>query len=304
MKRCPNGHIIHNDSLKFCTECGKLLEPYTPAGKPAGGAPAGTAGHSHVDAPKPPRKAASVIKRVLIGLAVLVVVAVVWISNKINSTTYLVFNTEAVVFSKGGGAETVNIDYDGVVWEVTYHPSWIDVIEDDTDNTLMLVASGNAEGSNREDHITVKSGKVVQQLAVGQLGAATYVRVDPSEIEFERSGGRKYVSIETDGITQDINYPDFSNVEVSDDGGFYVELNRNSGYALNGVITVVEDGRKATIRLHQKGDCPDCGGRGQRTCPSCGGMGQFGYGFYAVQCQVCHGAGNVSCYSCHGTGER
>lgn len=304
MKRCPNGHIIHDDSLKFCTQCGKLLEPYTPAGiSDAGGGSSSYVGPGSAS-PARKRTFGSVIKRVLIGVVVLVVVAVIWISNKINSTTYLVFNTEAVVFGKGGGIETVNIDYDGVFWEITYHPSWIDLIEDDTDNTLTLIASGNNEGSNREDHITVKSGKVVQQLAVGQLGAATYVRVDPTEIEFERSGGRKYVSIESDGITQDINYPEFSNVEVSDDGGFYVELNSNSGYALNGVITVVEDGRKATIHLHQKGDCPDCAGRGQRTCPSCGGLGQFGYGFYAVQCQVCHGAGSVSCYSCHGTGER
>lgn len=302
MKRCANGHITRNDSLSFCTECGKLLEPYAPsaAGDEGGGG-------SIPEPPMPPQKKKSswlVVKRVLIGIVVLVVVVCVWISSKINSTTYLVFNTEAVVFHKSGGEESVNIDYDGIIWEVTYSPSWLTVLEDDTNNSMTLIAEGNASGSDREDHITVKSGKVICQLPVGQLGHATYLRVDPVRIEVGRGGGSTFVSIESDGVSSEISYPKFSDVETEDNSGFYVRLGHNDGYSRNGQITVSEDGRTATIYVHQVGDCPDCNGRGNRTCPTCNGMGMIGYGMFSSQCFLCGGSGSITCSACHGDGEQ
>lgn len=301
MKRCPNGHICKNDSLSFCTECGKMLEPYD--------GPVANDDVSGNGAQRPPKPVSNRrfgwrLKRIFVGIVVILVVLFIWISNKINSTTYLVFNTESVVFAKSGGVEDVNIDYDGLIWEVTYSPSWLNVIEDDDNNVLTLIADGNDSGSNREDHITVKSGKVVRQLPIGQLGRATFLRVDPTKIELGREGGSVYIGIESDGISSEISYPNFSDVEVVDNTGFEVTLGRNSGYTRNGQISVSEDGRTATVYVHQVGDCPDCNGHGQRTCPSCGGLGRVGYGMFSSQCFFCGGNGNISCSSCHGTGER
>lgn len=304
MKRCANGHITHNDNLSFCTECGKLLEPCTPAGGDAPQKPR----QQQPQAPQPPQKprrgAWSVIKRVLIVLVALIVVLVVWISSKINSTTYLTFNTEGVVFPKGGSSAVVNIDYDGIIWELTYTPSWLTVIEDDDDDSMLLIADGNESGSTRSDHITVKSGKIVCQLPVEQLGRATHLSVSPRKIDTDRSGGTYFVEIESDGVSSDINYPKFCDIETEDNSGFYVKLGYNEGNVRSGTITVSEDGLSSAIYVHQTGDCPDCGGHGSRSCPSCGGMGQIGFGMFSSQCFFCGGTGTVRCASCGGRGER
>ncbi len=295
MKRCPNGHVTQNDSLNFCTECGKMLEPYMPADNGGGSIVEGRT--------KPKRSIGGTLKRIVVGVIVLLVVAGLWISSKINSTTYLVFNTEAVVFPKCGDTRSVSIDYDGLIWEVSYKPSWLQVVENDDTDELTLVAYGNDTGTDREDHVTVKSGRVVAQLPVGQLGYATYLRAEPSKVDFSRGGGTEYVTIESDGLLSNIKYPDFVDVET-EDNGFNIHVGHNGGNTRNGIITVTEDGRTASIHIHQVGACPDCNGRGQRNCVSCGGLGQVGFGMFSSQCYFCGGRGSVSCSSCHGSGER
>lgn len=291
MKRCPDGHITHNDSLTFCTECGKRLEPYS--------GPEIVQGHRGQNDKK---GAWYVIKRVLIVLAVVIVAAVLWISHIINSTTYLTFNTEAVVFSKGGGSEYVSIDYDGVIWEVTYSPYWIDCSE--SGDNLILIASSNATGETREDHITVKSGKIVSQLPVGQLAAATYLNVNPTSVNVDREGKTVFIAIESDGVTQDITYPgDICSVDTDVPGGFNVSFDYNGGVSRSGTITVKEDNRQASISVHQTGDCRYCNGNGKNSCPYCFGTGSIGFGYFSTICTACGGSGEKTCSYCRGTGE-
>ena len=80
-----------------------MLEPYMPADNGGGSIVEGRT--------KPKRSIGGTLKRIVVGVIVLLVVAGLWISSKINSTTYLVFNTEAVVFSKIGGTRRGKIGF-------------------------------------------------------------------------------------------------------------------------------------------------------------------------------------------------
>ncbi len=68
MKRCPNGHVTQNDSLNFCTECGKMLEPYLPSDNGGGSTVGGQT--------TPKQSIGGTLKRIVVGAIVLLVVAV------------------------------------------------------------------------------------------------------------------------------------------------------------------------------------------------------------------------------------
>lgn len=305
MKRCPEGHIEHNDSLNFCTQCGKMLEKCDSV-EDAHENHTTTIDSSN-DVPKTPKKKSKtgrILKRIAIAVVIVLCAIGIWVNSRINSTTYLTFNHESVIFPKGGSTVDVSIDYDGILWDITYCPKWIETTEDDMENTITLKCEPNTTGENREDHITVTSGKIVRQLPVGQYARATYIRPDTYKVDFGRSGGSATIDLESDGTDITATYPDYVTLTWNGNRSVRVSTAYNSGTTHDGSIVFTEDNQRVSVAIHQKGDCPSCNGKGSRSCNMCGGSGYTGFGMYSYPCNACGTNGSIRCSACQGTGER
>lgn len=301
MKRCNICGRDYPDNLSFCTNCGsKLSESMTSS------ATSGTTHDNHSNGtisakcPKPKSKASKIIKRTIITVASIIVLLFLWGSHLMNSTTYMTFNSQGELYAKSGGTSDVNIDYDGYVWEVNYKPSWVYI--DEHDDSFTIRCRPNTTGQDREDHVTIKSGKIVRSLPIGQYGKTQFIRLSDSSLKFDMDGGRIHIDIETDGCGPNISYPEFCRIENRSDAGFSLVIPSNSDYSRSGTLYVKEDNLSASIYITQEGKCQDCNGHGNKTCPSCGGMGTTGFGYYTMTCFTCGGTGSIRCFYCEGTG--
>lgn len=301
MKRCNICGREYPDSLSFCTNCGsKLSDGITVTTEPHKGSP--TEESKSVKTPKPKSKSGKIIKRVLIAVVAVIVVLFLWGSHLMNSTTYMTFNSQGELYAKSGGTSSVNIDYDGYVWEVNYKPSWVSI--DEYDDSFTIHCQPNTTGQDREDHITIKSGKIVQTLPIGQYGQTQFIKLSESSLKSDIDGGSIHIDIETDGSGPEISYPKFCRIEDHTEYGFTLIISSNSEYSRSGTLYVKEDNVSASIYISQEGKCQDCNGHGTKTCPSCGGMGSTGFGYYSINCFTCGGTGSIRCYSCSGSGIR
>lgn len=307
MKHCGKCNIDFEDHLNFCTQCGnpvthKEVSVDTENNLEYTGNSSKDIGNSVNPKSKIKLSIRKIIKRTLIVIVLLVVGLTIWGVHLINSTTYLNFNSQGEIFSKSGGCSEVNIDYDGYVWEVNYKPSWIDI--DERDNCITINCQPNMGGQDREDHITIKSGKIVQALPVAQYGQARYIRLSEYAVSSDTEGGSIRINVETDGSGFDILYPNFCSICDHDLNGFTLVVNENDEFTRSGILYVKEDEISASIAINQKGKCRDCDGKGKTTCLACWGQGTTGFGMYMMQCFTCGGSGKQRCGMCGATGFR
>lgn len=303
MKHCKNCNTDYAEDLSFCTKCGgKLEEKETPTPPPAPSVPPVSPVSPPVSKPRSGGLMVRIFKRVVAILAVIAVGGYLWWSHYQNATTYMRFNTEGELFAKGGGSADVNIDYDGNVWEVSYKPSWITI--NDYGDKFRIYCEENQSGRDREDHITIKSGKVVQTLPVGQFGSVQYMRLSEKTISSDAEGGYIYIDMDTDGVDPKVRYPRFCEIEDLTSEGFTVRVKKNTSYSRTGTITISEDDVSASIYVTQSGKCRNCNGKGRISCSTCGGSGYSGWGYYQSMCYACGSAGTISCYACGGDGEQ
>lgn len=288
MKHCKNCNTDYSEELSFCTKCGAALEEKESQESQA------------ASKPKSGNGAVRVLKRVLAVLAVLAVGGYMWWSHYRNATTYMQFNTDGELFAKCGGTADVRIDYDGNVWEVSYRPSWVTI--DEYDDKFRIKCAENNTGRDREDHITIKSGKVVQSLPVGQFGTVQYMRLSKNALSSDAEGGSIYIDMETDGTDPKVRYPRFCEIEDLTSDGFTVRVKENTSYSRTGTITVSEDDVSASIYVSQEGKCRNCGGMGHVSCSLCNGTGYSGWGYYQSMCYACGGSGIINCHACGGDG--
>lgn len=299
MKHCNICGREYPDSLSFCTNCGSKLSDsstVTPERQDDN-----RANNDRSDkTPKPKSTSGKIIKRILIAVVAVIAILFLWGSHFINSTTYVTFNSQGELYAKSGGTSTVNIDYDGYTWEVNYKPSWVTI--DEHDDSFTIHCQPNTSGQDREDHITIKSGKIVQALPIGQYGQTQFIRLSENSLKSDIDGGSIHIDIETDGCGPEISYPKFCRIEDRSDDGFTLVVPSNSEYSRSGTLYVKEDNVSASIYISQEGKCQDCNGDGSKTCPSCGGFGSTGLGYYGMNCFTCDGTGSIRCYSCGGDG--
>lgn len=296
MKHCNNCNSDFPDNISFCTKCGSQLVDKVFVVSSA----------NEITDPqkteKTKKKTGKIFKRILLGLVAIIVILFLWGAHLMNATSYLVLNSQGELFAKNGGVAEVNIDYDGYIWEVTYKPSWIDI--DEFDNSFKIKCKANDTKFDREDHVTIKSGKILQALPVAQYGEAQYIRLSETGISSDIDGGSIYIDMQTDGIGPEIAYPEFCEIEDLDDYGFTLRVKSNNEFSRSGTIEVSEDNVSAYIRIAQKGKCSDCGGQGEKPCPACGGLGSSAWGWASMNCFTCGGNGTINCFACNGTGIR
>ena len=322
MKQCNNCGAEMPNNLNFCTNCGTKLA--NNASSSADNTPHNTnqkAEDTHVSPeppvtpetrqkPEPAKKlkqplnVGKIVKRVLLILVALLVVLYLVAQHFMNATTYMSLNSKGEIFTKGGGQVTVNIDYDGYYWEVAYKPDWVVVSEGD--NEFYIICQANDTGRDRKDHITIKSGKVLLQLPIGQYGSAQFMKLSKSSVKSKKQGTSLYIKMETDGIDPQIKCPDFCSIEELTERGFTLVVDENTDYTRSGTVYVSEDNVKASIFVSQEGKCTNCNGKGFISCTYCNGVGVhygygYGYGYGSSDCYYCTNGTN-KCYACGGDG--
>lgn len=299
MKECPKCHKKYDDSMNFCTDCGVALNHVS---NQVSVSHPGISSKRTIETQKEKPRRGGCLKKIIIGVVVLVVAFVGLAHYVNNAATYLLVEPNQLVASKGGGKIKVDVDYDGYVWTINHAPDWIDV--DENENSFEVAAEKNQTGTRREGTITVQSGKLLAQVAIVQSGVATVVRGSKSNLKFGKSGGRQTVGIETDGCELSAESSDFIQTSFSDDGDLIVSVGSNSDEYRTGQVRVYEDNQSWIISVEQGGKCNSCHGTGKISCTWCSGMGTVGYGMFTSTCMSCGGNGNYQCGTCQGTGVR
>ena len=299
MKECPKCHKKYEDSMNFCTDCGAALN------KVGNQLPVS---HTYISSNRSKDKSiekprrSGCLKKLIIGVIVLVVAFIGLLHYVNNAATYLRVEPNQLKASKCGGKIKIDVDYDGYVWTINHVPDWIEV--DENENSFEVSVGKNVTGSRREGTITVQSGKLLAQVAILQFGVATVVRGSKSNLKFGKSGGSQTVSIETDGCELSAESSDFIQTSFSDDGDLIVRVSSNSDDYRTGQVRVYEDNQSWTITVEQAGKCNICHGTGEISCTWCSGTGTVGYGMFMSSCMSCGGSGSYKCSSCNGTGEK
>lgn len=297
MKRCPICHTQYDDNQNFCVKDGHELESVTIEMQPS--QESQSTEKSYIE--QKPNKSGC-LKRVVISCVVIIIGLILFYNYLNNATTYLRTEPSAVVISKGGGSCTVDIDYDGYIWNVNHKPEWIEIDENNKD--FKLSANSNESGQMREGSITIQSGKILAQVFVRQNAYATKITTSESAVKFGKSGGKREITIESDGCAWVAEYTNWMNVSKESESCLHIDCPRNDGEYRTGTIVVKEDNVLTTINITQSGKCNNCHGTGNVSCNSCFGTGGTGYGMFYTTCMWCGGKGKFECGVCHGTGMR
>lgn len=299
MKECPKCHKKYDDSMNFCTDCGVALNKVS---NQVSVSQTCTSFNRTIETDRKKSRKGGCLKKIIIGIVVLVLAFVGLVHYVNNAATYLRVEPNQIVASKGGGKIKVDVDYDGYVWTINHVPDWISV--DENENSFNIAVDKNQTGNRREGTITIQSGKLLAQVAIVQSAVATLVRGSKSNLKFGKSGGSQTVSFETDGCELSAESSDFIQTTFSDSGDLIVHVGSNSDDYRTGQIRVYEDNQSWTIGVEQGGKCNVCHGSGKISCTWCSGMGTVGYGMFMSTCMACSGNGSFQCGTCQGTGER
>lgn len=286
MKICPKCHTKYDDSMSFCVKDGCQLQENSSGGS--------------VEISSKPNKRRGCLKTIVITLIVIILGLFLLYRHIMNAATYLRTEPEVLTAAKGGGTGKVDIDYDGYVWNINHQPDWVGI--DEFDSYFEISVEPNKTGQNREGTITIQSGKLLTQVVVRQFAYATVMNVSENKLHFGKDGGEKTVSLETDGCEWKAQFPQWINLNETEDGNLNFTCSGNEGEFRTGSVVIQEDQMVATIFLSQGGICNVCHGDGEVTCSSCWGTGSSGFGFYSMSCFACGGAGKVECSTCKGLG--
>lgn len=296
MKECPKCHAVYDDSMNFCTKCGTSLVPAVQ------GSPVQNTPQRETSVQENVSKKGGCLKKILVSVVV-VVIALYALGHYVqNAATYLRLEPNQLVAAKCGGEIKVDVDYDGYIWEVNHVPDWVEVEENEND--FKVKVGPNTTGANRQGTITIQSGSQVAQVTISQAGFASYIKASVSSITFDKSGGSKTVSVDSDGSGYRIDGPDFIHVDSDDDGNVKISVGENDDSYRTGMVRMYEDNVACNISVVQHGKCEYCDGTGERTCTTCGGSGSYYYGMMGSTCLTCGGSGKFNCPYCGGSGER
>lgn len=286
MKICPKCHTKYDDSMSFCVKDGCQLQE-------------NLSGETPMTSSKP-NKRKGCLKAFIITLVVFILGIFLLYRHVMNAATYLRTEPEVLTAAKGGGTGKVDIDYDGYVWTINHQPDWVSI--DEYENYFEIAVEPNKTGQNREGTITIQSGKLLTQVVVRQFAYATVLNVSESKLHFGKDGGSETVSLETDGCEWKAQFPQWIDVEETEQGDLRISCSENEGEYRTGSVVIQEDQIVTTIFLSQGGECNVCHGDGEISCSSCWGTGSSGFGFYSMSCFACGGTGKVACSSCNGLG--
>ena len=116
------------------------------------------------------------------------------------SATRLDVSSSNVEFSADGGSRNIEIYTDGECSISTQPESWAHATING--NSISLRVDENS-GIKRTDYFVIKSGSYTERINISQAGkSATHLSVSPESVSFSYSGGRRTITVSTDGEWQ------------------------------------------------------------------------------------------------------
>lgn len=116
------------------------------------------------------------------------------------SATHLDVSSSNVEFSADGGSRNIEIYTDGECSISTQPESWAHATING--NSISLRVDENP-GTKRTDYFVIKSGSYTERINISQAGkSATHLSASPESVSFSYSGGRRTITVSTDGEWQ------------------------------------------------------------------------------------------------------
>ena len=234
--------------------------------------------------------------------------------------TFIGADKENLDIPRQGDTVVVSLNSDVPEFEVKESPEWaVCTIEGDR---LTVIVGVNDSKAKRDGHIIIGAPGKALDIPIAQGYAATVLEVESDKLDFEKDGGSKELTVNTDG-SPTIEAPEWVTAQLTN-GKLMVTATACQGSARSGQIKLSDDTLSVAINVKQQGDvCARCKGTGKITCPKCHGKGHFSEwydtngGFYEL-CKYCgghwkeyydaepipyYGTGRVKCPDCGGTGK-
>lgn len=210
--------------------------------------------------------------------------------------TYLRVDTDKIETTISGKSGDVKIETDVQKVELTHVPSWVKVSLNEAQDMLHYEITLNTDGKQREDSIVIVNGELTNTILVSQAFKATYIKLEPSTLEFPRNGGTMTCNVIVDSESAvTIDNHDIATVE---DKVITVKLPKAGTTDKQRQITVKCDEQEAILTIEQESNvCKKCGGKGltSGTHRDCDGMGCGACGYTGKQvCSACLGSGIIS----------
>ena len=217
---------------------------------------------------------------------------------------------DKVVFSIAGGEKSIDVKADGS-YDIEGCPEW--VTAEVGESVLTISVSENGTGAVRDCVIKLVGDNVSVPITITQADKCTHITVSETEVTIPKEGGRKELTIDTDGANIAVDNADFISpvqgepcLEGRIEGDkLIITCPANDGGAKKGNLTLTCDDVTNTVVITIEGSiCPTCNGTGKVKCTKCGGRG------YTIKKDYGECDGNlypfnhyIGCKQCGGYGE-
>ena len=210
---------------------------------------------------------------------------------------------DKVVFSIAGGEKSIDVTADGS-YDIEGCPEW--VTAEVGESVLTISVSENGTGAVRDCVIKLVGDNVSVPITITQADKCTHITVSETEVTIPKEGGRKELTIDTDGANIAVDNADFISpvqgepcLEGRIEGDkLIITCPANDGGAKKGNLTLTCDDVTNTVVITIEGSiCPTCNGTGKEKCTKCGGRGYFSDHGH-------HGGVDRGCASCGGGGSK
>jgi translation elongation factor P/translation initiation factor 5A len=107
----------------------------------------------------------------------------------------------AIEFNVSGGSETLTVNTNASLWNVSNTASWCTVQK--SGNSLVINCTPNPITQEREVDLTVTVGNLSETVSITQKGKTAF-SISPKTVEFDSPGGTKTIAVNTNIPTWDI----------------------------------------------------------------------------------------------------
>ena len=165
-------------------------------------------------------------------------------------------NKSSIKVSPSSSSSYVNVNTDGVSWDVSSHPSWVNIIK--YDNYFKVEIEDNSSDSPRSGRIVVRSNNGHSQyVSVSQGGNGSYITINGNSSisrTYSSSGTTEIFNVNTDADSWTVwGTPSWCSVENKTSTSFKLRVNgNNSSVSRSDYMEVrTNNGKSARLDISQ-----------------------------------------------------